>query len=103
MEKGGERRIFMEIMLILFCIILVVIIAILFIKIISMRRAAEELRAEFGARLSSDTNVGISISSNDKKMRLLAADMDLALKQLRRERLRYEQGDAGTELSWDYG
>lgn len=94
MEKGGERRIFMEIMLILFCIILVVIIAILFIKIISMRRAAEELRAEFGARLSSDTNVGISISSNDKKMRLLAADMDLALRQLRRERLRYEQGDA---------
>lgn len=84
----------MEIMLILLCIMFVVIIALLFIKLISMRNAARELRAQFGARLSSDTNVGISISSNDKEMRLLAADMDRALKQLRRERLRYEQGDA---------
>lgn len=83
----------MEIMLILLCITLGVA-GFLFIKIISMRRAARELRAQFGARLSSDTNVGISISSNDKEMRLLAADMDRALKQLRRQRLRYEQGDA---------
>lgn len=84
----------MEIKLILLCIVFVVTIALLFIKLISMRKAARELRAQFGARLSSDTNVGLSISSNDKEMRLLAADMDRALKQLRRERLRYEQGDA---------
>lgn len=83
----------MEITLILLCITLGVA-GFLFIKIISMRRAARELRAQFGARLSSDTNVGISISSNDKEMQLLAADMDRALKQLRRQRLRYEQGDA---------
>lgn len=83
----------MEIMLILLFIMFVVI-TVLLLKLISMRKAARELRAQFGARLSSDTNVGISISSNDKEMRLLAADMDRALKQLRRERLRYEQGDA---------
>lgn len=84
----------MEILFILLIITLVIMIMALFIKIASMRKTARELRAGFGARLSSDTNVGLSISSNDKEMRLLAADMDRVLKELRRERLRYEQGDA---------
>lgn len=35
-------------------------------KIHDLRRGAEELRTEFAARLSADTNVGIDISTSDK-------------------------------------
>ncbi|WP_418490321.1 sensor histidine kinase [Frisingicoccus sp.] len=63
-------------------------------KIHDLRRGAEELRTEFAARLSADTNVGIDISTSDKKMRALAADMDRQLKLLRREHLRYALGDS---------
>lgn len=76
------------------------------IKIRSLHRAADELRREFGERIAQDTNVGIDLSSSDKKMRQLAADLDRQLKLLRREHLRYTQGDqelktAVTNISHD--
>lgn len=74
-------------------VILCVTVLILVCKIISLRRAADELRVEFAARLSEDTNVGIDISTSDSKMRALAADMDRQLKLLRKEHIRYTQGD----------
>ena len=63
-------------------------------KIFSMRQAADQLRAEFAARLKEDTNVGIDISTSDKKMRLLASDIHRQLKILRREHIRYTLGDS---------
>lgn len=63
-------------------------------KIFSMRQAADQLRAEFAARLKEDTNVGIDISTSDKKMRLLASDIHRQLKILRREHIRYALGDS---------
>lgn len=62
-------------------------------KVISLRRAAKELQREFAARLREDTNVGIDISTSDTKMRALAADMNRQLKLLRKEHIRYTQGD----------
>lgn len=76
------------------CILLICIIFVMVGKILSLRRAAEELREEFAARLREDTNVGIDISTSDAKMRALAADMDRQLKLLRQEHIRYMQGDA---------
>ena len=84
----------METIVSIFCILLGVLVLILLWKIYALRKAADELREEFADRLQEDTNVGIDISTSDKKMRTLAADMDRQIKQLRREHLRYEQGDA---------
>ena len=63
-------------------------------KIFSMRKAADELRLEFAARLKEDTNVGIDLSTSDKKMNLLAVDMNRQLKLLRKEHIRYTLGDS---------
>lgn len=87
-------------------LLLILILIILTLKLVSMRRAADELRETFADRLKSDTNVGISISTSDKKMRHLAADMDRQLKLLRKAQLNYMQGDrelktAVTNMSHD--
>lgn len=84
----------METILSIFCILLGLVVLTLVWKVYALRKAADELREEFAVRLQEDTNVGIDISTSDKKMRRLAADMDRQIKQLRKEHLRYEQGDA---------
>ena len=88
------------------CVALIVIICILLVKIALLRKAADEIRAEFAARLTTDTNVGIDITTSDHKMRQLAADIDRQLKLLRKEHIRYRQGDrelkeAVTNISHD--
>lgn len=87
-------------------LLLLLTFIILVLRLVSMRRAADELRETFADRLKSDTNVGISISTSDKKMRHLAADMDRQLKLLRKAQLNYMQGDrelkaAVTNMSHD--
>lgn len=87
-------------------LLLILIFIILVLRLVSMRRAADDLRETFADRLKSDTNVGISISTSDKKMRHLAADMDRQLKLLRKAQLNYMQGDrelkaAVTNMSHD--
>lgn len=87
-------------------LLLILTFIILVLRLVSMRRAADELRETFADRLKSDTNVGISISTSDKKMRHLAADMDRQLKLLRKAQLNYMQGDrelkaAVTNMSHD--
>lgn len=88
------------------CVLLCIAVLILTIRIISLRHAADELRREFAVKLQEDTNVGIDISTSDSKMKQLAADMDWQLKLLRKEHLRYVQGDrelkdAVTNISHD--
>lgn len=80
-------------LLCLLTLILIFIIIILILRLVSIRRAADELRETFAEQLKSDTNVGITISTSDKKMRSLAADMDRQLKLLRKAQLNYMQGD----------
>ena len=88
------------------CAALVVWNGILLIKIAGMRRAADEICAEVDSRLGRDTNVGIDITISDDKMRLLAAEMDRQMRRLRKEHIRYLQGDkelkeAVTNISHD--
>lgn len=68
----------------------------LMIKIYLMKRSVREIRKKLAEKLSADTNTLIDISSGDRDMRMLAESLNVQLRQLRSERLRYQQGD--TEL-----
>lgn len=86
----------MELWLSVIIAILILIIAVLFIKIHLLQRSADEINSGFAERLTADTNTLITISSRDRHMRALAADINNELQKLRDDRRRYIQGD--TEL-----
>ena len=71
-----------------------VLIAVLILKIHLLRKSAGEISRAFEDRLSQNTNTLIDISSRDRCMRSLAADINRQLRLLRQERQRYQQGDA---------
>ena len=88
------------------CAVLCGVNGILLMKIQGMRRAADEICQEIDARLGRDTNVGIDLTISDGKMRLLAAEIDRQMRRLRKEHIRYLQGDkelkeAVTNISHD--
>lgn len=88
------------------CAVLFVVNGILIMKIQGMRRAADEICQEIDARLGRDTNVGIDLTISDGKMRLLGAEIDRQMRRLRKEHIRYLQGDkemkeAVTNISHD--
>ncbi len=80
--------------LILLCTVLAITIIILSVKIISMHRAMTDICAEFSEKLQSDTNTLISVSTTDKTVRRLANEINASLRELRRQRRRFVQGDA---------
>ena len=71
-----------------------VIIAALAIKIHLMKRSAVEIKEQIGEKLTQDTNTPICISSTDRDMRALAAELNDKLSLLRAEYIRYNKGDA---------
>ncbi|NMS91317.1 HAMP domain-containing histidine kinase [Clostridioides difficile] len=96
----------MVIWLVSLCFILFFIVIVLSIKIILMRKSAMEISEELWERLRSDTNTLITISSRDKTIRHLANDINIQLRELRKQRHRYLQGDmelksAVTNISHD--
>lgn len=78
------------------CIIsaLVFIIAVLSVKIYLLQKATSEIEEGFADRLVSDTNTLIDISTRDKHMQKLAASVNDQLRELRKERRRFKEGDA---------
>lgn len=80
---------------ILTSIILVLLLVILLLlgKIYLLHRAALEIGDGLEARLGTDTNTLIGISSRDPYARQLAATINVQLRVLRSQRLRYETGD----------
>ena len=72
---------------------LCLIILALCVKIYIMKKSAREIADAFADKLKTDTNTLICISSHDKDMRKLAADINTQLRILRREHQRYTQGD----------
>ena len=78
------------------CTLLTAGIVILLIKIYLMKKSAREIKEKIAERMSADTNTLIDISSSDRDIRALAESLNVQLQQLRREKLRYQQGD--TEL-----
>lgn len=57
-----------------------IIIVILWLKIVLMRKSAREISTAFADRLTTETNVLIDISSHDRYMRSLAADINTQLR-----------------------
>ena len=66
---------------------------VLLVRIILMKKAAREIREKLPEKMSADTNTLIDISSRDKDMRALAADLNKQLAALRENQLRYTRGD----------
>lgn len=96
----------MELLLLIIIAILLFIILVLAAKIYFLRRSAKEITEGFNDRLTIDTNTLIDISSRDPYMRKLASQINTQLRQLRKERHRYQQGDlelkeAVTNISHD--
>ena len=73
--------------------VLALVIVFLTVKLIYVRRAADEISQGLKERSEIDTNTLIGISSGDKKMRTLASAVNAELKKLRAERLRFQRGD----------
>lgn len=76
--------------------ILFVVILILSLKLFIMRKSIKEIQTDFTEKLTTDTNTVISVSSNDKVIKGLAKNINSQLKILRKEKLKYQQGN--TEL-----
>lgn len=96
----------MEHLLLIIIGILLLIIFVLLAKVWFLRKAAQEIAKAFRDRLATDTNTLIDISTRDHHMRKLAADINVQLRLLRKERHRYQQGDqelkeAVTNISHD--
>ena len=90
----------------LLCLVLLVIALALLVKVRLLQRSMDEIARELGERLSSDTNNPLFLSSRDAHARKLAAELNVHLRELRRQRLRCENGDrelkeAVTNISHD--
>ena len=75
-----------------FVIILMIAIA-EFLYILSLRNNIRNIAREFSEKLSMDTNTTVSVSIADPEIRRLALLINRELKQLRKERLKLQQGD----------
>ena len=80
----------------LICGALALAVLVLLVKFWLLRRSLDEIARQLGERLTQDTNSPIFLSTRDAHARRLAAELNIHLKELRRQRQRFQQGD--TEL-----
>ncbi len=88
------------------CLILSAVNVFLIVKLLIIQKDIRTIGNEFAEKLKSDTNTVITVSGSDKYVRRFAADLNVQLRILRRQRLKYEQGDlqlknAVTNISHD--
>lgn len=74
--------------------VLITVICFLTIKIYLIKKSADEIRKSYTEKILHNTNTLIDISSHDRHMRKLAAELNDSLRQLRSERWRFQQGDS---------
>ena len=96
----------MENLLLVIIGMLLMIIFVLLAKVYFLRKSAQEISEAFHDRLTADTNTLIDISTRDPYMRQLAADINMQLRLLRKQRHKYLTGDrelkeAVTNISHD--
>lgn len=75
------------------CSVLSAIVFILCVKIHTLKVSMAEIRSQVAEWMKTDTNTLISISSNDRQLRLLASDLNWQLRLLRKQRRQYLNGD----------
>lgn len=88
------------------CGVLLLILLVLFGKLRLLQKSMDEICAELAEHLSQDTNTLLSISSGDRHVRHLAAELNKQLRLLRKQRWQYLNGDrelkeAVTNISHD--
>lgn len=74
--------------------ILFLVILILSFKISIMRKSIKKIQTDFSEKLTTDTNTVIGVYSNDKVIKGLAKNINSQLKLLRKEKLKYLQGNS---------
>lgn len=67
--------------------------AALAVKIYIMKKSVREITEQTRGKLREDTNTGLDVSTGDRDIRALAADINDELKTLREEQRRYIRGD----------
>ena len=77
----------------LLCGALAAIVLILCIRLRLLQKSLDDIAAQLEERLGSDTNNPIFLSTRDPHARRLAGALNVQLKELRRQRQRYENGD----------
>lgn len=69
-------------------------VLLLLLRLFLLRHSIREVAEELDEKLKTDTNTLISISTGDRAVQVLAAQINEQLAALRRERLRLQNGDA---------
>ena len=77
----------------LLCGVLFVLALALLVRLRLLQKALDSIGRQLGERLASDTNNPIFLSVRDPHVRSLAAELNVQLRELRRQRLRFENGD----------
>ena len=88
------------------CAAMMITIILLGIKIYLLRKAATEISEQFSEKLENDTNTLIILSTRDRAMRRLANEINIQLRELCKQRHRFQVGDvelknAVTNISHD--
>lgn len=73
--------------------VLIIILIILILKLLFIKKSIKEIRSNLSRILKSDTNNLITIDTNNTEISELANTLNIELKNLRRERLQYENGN----------
>ena len=77
----------------LLCAALAVIALVLLVRLRLLQTSLDDIAGQLGDRLASDTNNLIFLPTRDPHARKLAAELNVQLRELRRLRQRYENGD----------
>lgn len=77
----------------LLSLVLAAVVTVLCVRLHLLQKSLDEIAAQLGERLNSDTNSPIFLSARDPHARRLAAELNAKLHDLRLLRLRYENGD----------
>ena len=75
------------------CVVLVIVCAVMGIKIYLLRKSCDEMLQKLDLIIADDTNAVMRISSDDRKMKRFAEQLNKKLKTIRKEQLRYINGD----------
>lgn len=76
-----------------FAFVFAVIAAVLAVKVYVMKKSVREIIGQTRDKLREDTNTGLDISTGDRDVRMLAANINTELRTLREEQRRYVRGD----------
>lgn len=72
---------------------LLLLVIVLLIKLHLLQKSMDEIRTELAEKIEQDTNSLITIASHDRYARRLAIGINTQLRLIRKERLRYQNGD----------